>query len=154
MARVLRWRVLANRAFSVREADLILSGESLMKLITLMFEAKRPIIMCVCTAWVALNLLAQASIAMIGLTYSVDGGTDSTGIITQPGKVLASALDCYYDNSVCANNPDQAPEVSQNLAHSFGSIIRGQLGCPYDSDTDILDASQACYYFYKKKGVC
>ena len=36
MAKVLRWRVLANRPFTIREADLILGSESLMKLGTLM----------------------------------------------------------------------------------------------------------------------
>ena len=52
MAKVLRWRVLANRAFSIREADLILGGESLMKLLQLMWESKRkPLTVFVCTAW-------------------------------------------------------------------------------------------------------
>ena len=54
MAKVLRWRILANRAFTIRETDLILGGESLMKLLELMWESKRkPITLCVCLAWVS-----------------------------------------------------------------------------------------------------
>ena len=54
MAKVLRWRVLANRYFTVREADLILAGESLMKLGTLMRESrKKPLTVFVCAFWVS-----------------------------------------------------------------------------------------------------
>ena len=53
MAKVLRWRVLANRHHSVREADLILGGESLMKLLTLMWESRRPLTVFICTTWVS-----------------------------------------------------------------------------------------------------
>ncbi|KAL9583595.1 MAG: hypothetical protein Q9203_005019, partial [Teloschistes exilis] len=57
MAKVLRWRVLANRKFSVRETDLILGGESLMNLVTLMRESmKKPLTLTVCICWIALNL--------------------------------------------------------------------------------------------------
>ena len=62
MAKVLRWRVLANRSYTVREADLIMSGESLLKLGTLMWESpKKPLTLLVCTVWISLNLLAQGS---------------------------------------------------------------------------------------------
>lgn len=64
MAKVLRWRVLADRSFTVREVDLILSGESLLSLGTLMWEsAKKPLILLVCTSWIALNLLAPGLFA-------------------------------------------------------------------------------------------
>ena len=53
MAKVLRWRVLANRHHSIREADLILGGESLMKLLTLIWESRRPMTVFVCTTWVS-----------------------------------------------------------------------------------------------------
>ena len=54
---MLRWRVLASRKFTVREADLILGGESLMKLMTLMWElmwesSKKPLTLFVCAIWV------------------------------------------------------------------------------------------------------
>lgn len=54
MAKVLRWRILANQDFSLREADLILSGDSLMKLGTLMLESwKKPRTLFVCAVWVS-----------------------------------------------------------------------------------------------------
>ena len=56
MAKILRWRVLASRAFTVRETDLILGGESLMKLVELMQESvKKPLIIFVCLLWVSLK---------------------------------------------------------------------------------------------------
>ena len=63
MAKVLRWRVLANRRFTVREADLIMSGDSLLKLGRLMWVSRtKPLTLLVCTIWIALNLLAQGSL--------------------------------------------------------------------------------------------
>lgn len=91
--------------------------------------------------------LAQASIAVIGLTYSMDGGTDSTSIITSPGMVKVPELDCYYDETQCATRPSFPPEVVQNLAHSYGEITRGQIRCPYLNDNDIYSAPQNCSYF-------
>ena len=92
--------------------------------------------------------LAQASIAVLGLTYSMDGGTDSTTIITSRGTVRVPQLDCYYDNGLCATRPAAPPEIVQNLAHFYGEITRGQLRCPYVTDSDIRAAAQNCTYFY------
>ena len=53
MAKVLRWKVLATRASTVREADLILGGENLTELIKLMWESlKKPRIVLACAFWV------------------------------------------------------------------------------------------------------
>ena len=52
---MLRWRVLADRPFTVREADLILGGDSLSKLGTLMLESKKkPLTLLLCAFWVSL----------------------------------------------------------------------------------------------------
>ena len=150
MAKVLRWRVLANRRYTVREMDLILGGESLMKLLTLMWEAKgKPLVSFVCLVWIALNLLAQAAVAMISLTYSFDGGNDSTGITTSNGTVNAPKLDCYYDRGNCTNIPPSAPETSQTIAHLYGEIVSGEHSCEYTADSDILSAPQNCSYFVR-----
>lgn len=77
----------------------------------------------------------------------MDGGTDSTNIVTSRGNVSVPQLDCYYDNGACATRPEAPPEVVQNLAHSYGEITRGQLRCPYDTDNDIHAAPQNCTYF-------
>ena len=56
MAKVLRWRILANRKFSVRQTDLILGGESLLTLLKLMRESlKKPLILFVCVTWVSVG---------------------------------------------------------------------------------------------------
>lgn len=66
MAKALRWRVLANRKFRARETDLILGGESLVKLFTLMRESmKKPLTCFVCAFWV------RVTSTMIGLLRSV-----------------------------------------------------------------------------------
>ncbi|KAL8831014.1 MAG: hypothetical protein Q9191_001110 [Dirinaria sp. TL-2023a] len=92
--------------------------------------------------------LAQASIALLGLTYSMDGGTDSANIITSTGMVNVPLLNCYYDNGLCATRPKAPAEIVQNVAHSYGEITRGQLRCPYTRDIDIRAAPQNCTYFY------
>ncbi|KAI9881078.1 MAG: hypothetical protein M1830_008236 [Pleopsidium flavum] len=144
MAKVYRWRILASGQFSLRETDLILGGESLMKLIRLMVESwKKPVTVFVCLAWIALNLIAQASIAMIGLTYSMDSGTDSNGTIFQPGTICAPKLDCYYGRGGCPIR-DEVPQV---LAHAYGEIVVGQNCCIYSTTADILNSPQTCYYF-------
>ncbi|CAO1596238.1 hypothetical protein XANCAGTX0491_000091 [Xanthoria calcicola] len=148
MAKALRWRVLANRKFRARETDLILGGESLVKLFTLMRESmKKPLTCFVCAFWLALNLLAQASIAMMGLTYSMDNGVNSTIITTSRGNVSVPHVECYYNRGVCTTTPDQPPEIAQNEAHAYGELTQGLERCPYATDEDIFKASQDCQYF-------
>lgn len=144
MAKVLRWRVLANRPFTVREVDLILGGESLVKLSTLMWESwRKPVIVILCLSWIALNFLAQATIAMLSLNYSMDSGTDSKGIYTIDGTVKVARLDCYVAKGACAT----VPAVQMTTAHTYGELIRDQDPCQYTNDADIKNADQSCFYF-------
>ena len=53
MAKVLRWRVLAGRISSVRETDLILGSESMMKLGALMCDSIKKRLALVCATWVS-----------------------------------------------------------------------------------------------------
>ncbi|MCJ1463715.1 hypothetical protein MMC07_002324 [Pseudocyphellaria aurata] len=165
MAKVLRWRILANHDFSLRETDLILGADSLMTLTTLMRESKKkPRILIVCALWIALNIAAQAIIGVIGLNYSMENGVDSTGIVTQNGKVNVSSIDCYYVNGQCIkySGPVKSEEerlekeksqiVAQVLAHSYGENISGGLSCPYTEEKDIQTAPQNCTYFSHKNG--
>ncbi|KAL9003632.1 MAG: hypothetical protein Q9188_003509 [Gyalolechia gomerana] len=146
MAKVLRWRVLANRKFTVRETDLILGGESLLKLVTLMRGSfRKPLTLLVCAFW-----LAQASVAIISLNYSMDGGVDSTGITTSRGMVTFARIDCYYNKGTCTT--DQPPEVAQNEAHAYGEASLRERSCSYVADDDIFKSSQGCTYFARKDG--
>ena len=153
MAKVFRWRILANRPFTPREVDLILGGESLMKLSTLMWESLRPLkflTVLVSASWIFLNLLAQGTIAMLSLNYSMDSGTNTSGIYTQPGTVNAARLDCYVGstNSGCPS----ALGPPMITAHSYGELIAGDVPCPYQDDSDILKADQSCFYFNNNNG--
>ena len=144
MAKVLRWRVLASRPSTIRETDLILGGDSLMTLWDLARESRRrPITMLACVLWILLNLLAQATIAMLSLNYSMDRGSGSTGTYTVKGNVSAPRLDCFSRNNSC----DASLVAPQTTAHSFGAFTQGQSCCTYNSTADIFSANQSCPYF-------
>ena len=85
---------------------------------------------------------------MLGLTYSIDGGLDSSSIITSNGTVHVSLLDHYYDYGPYSTGPGAPPEIAQNQAHAYGEITRGEKSCPYKNDHDIESAAQNCTYFY------
>ena len=144
MAKVLRWRVLASRSSTVRETDLILGGESLMKLWTLFRESReKPITMLACVFWILLNLLAQATIAMLSLNYSMDLGTGSADRYTVPGMISATRLDCYTKGNDC----ETSLVAPLTTAHSYGELTRGKTCCPYNTTADIFSANQSCPYF-------
>jgi hypothetical protein len=145
MAKVYRWRILTKIPFTLREFVLIIGGESLMNLMHLIRESwTKPVIVFACLAWIALNLLAQGSVALINLTYNVDGGTNSPGTISGPGTVLAPKLDSYYN---FADDRPMFEEVPQSLAHSFGEAVTGRSCCDYNTTASILDYTRECYYF-------
>ncbi|MCJ1427942.1 hypothetical protein MMC29_005849 [Sticta canariensis] len=155
MAKVLRWRILANHDFSLRETDLILSGDSLMKLTTLMKESwKKPRTLFVCGTWIFLNIAAQAAIGMIGLTYSMENGIDSRGITTSSGTIHAARLDCYYVNDTCitSDGSDRGEISAQTLAHSYGETTKNRVRCQYTKESEIRSAPQNCSHFYHKNG--
>ncbi|KAM0798594.1 hypothetical protein BDR22DRAFT_912903 [Usnea florida] len=144
MAKVLRWRVLARRASTIRETDLILGGDSLMTLWDLARESRRrPITMLACVLWILLNLLAQATIAMLSLNYSMDRGSGSTGTYTLNGNVSTPRLDCFFQNNSC----DASLVAPQTTAHSFGAFTQGQSCCTYNSTVNIFSTNQSCSYF-------
>ncbi|KAL9034354.1 MAG: hypothetical protein Q9214_007082, partial [Letrouitia sp. 1 TL-2023] len=82
-----------------------------------------------------------------GLTYSWDGGTNSTGIVTSPGSVVVPKLDCYYDDGRCYTTPDAPTEAAPFLAHTYGETASSLFRCPYTTDEDIFQANQSCAYF-------
>ena len=141
MSKVLRWRVLSHRPFSVREADLIMGAESLTKLTNLMWESRRkPYILLICFGWLAFNLLAQASIAMLSLNYSMDSGSTSEDAYAIPGMPDVAKLDCFYLQGNCP----QAPGIQMVNANSYGSLQQVQPCCFYNDTEDILKQNQSC----------
>lgn len=54
MAKVLRWRLLADRDSSIRHADLILGSENLKNIVALWWESpKQSLTVFFCTLWVS-----------------------------------------------------------------------------------------------------
>ena len=80
---------------------------------------------------------------MIGLSYSVDSGTDYRGVYTQSGTVNASDLSCYYDNNVCP----ATHEVPQIVAHTYGEISQSNQCCQYKELSEVLSSDQNCAYY-------
>lgn len=91
---------------------------------------------------------AQAAIGMIGLTYSMENGIDSSGIITKNGMINATKLDCFYVNDQCK----KSEIVQQGLAHAYGETITGRHGCRYTKESEIQSSAQNCPYFRHTKG--
>lgn len=87
------------------------------------------------------------------LCFSIESGKNSNDTIKRNSEVFdAIKLDCYYVNGICVEEPNSAPIVAQNLAHTYGDTIRGQRSCPYTSDSEIQNAPQNCYYFSNTNG--
>ena len=64
--------------------------------------------------------------------------------------VNVSKIDCYYAEGLCGNRPDAPPQITQNQAHTYGELTRGQRRCPYTTDQDIYSSPQNCTYFYNR----
>ncbi|KAI4216246.1 MAG: hypothetical protein LQ351_001256 [Letrouitia transgressa] len=97
---------------------------------------------------VILFLLAQASIALVNLTYELNDGTDWNGTYLRDGSVKVPNLTCYFQNKVCPN--DFRDEITQGQAHSNGNV-GSNVGCgAYDSISDILQSRQNPYIFCRR----
>ena len=156
MARVLRWRLLSHRAFTPREADLILGGDSILKLFVLAWEAVgKPFIFFSCLLWILLNLGAQIGVAIISLTYNMDNGLDTNGTYTTRDIVRFPKLDCYYNPNIYTSiSPGEvdclnSPESNLTFANQYGRLSRYAEQCRYISDDRRLPADQRCDYYMR-----
>ncbi|KAL9009177.1 MAG: hypothetical protein Q9173_005772 [Seirophora scorigena] len=141
MAKVLRWRVLANRRFTVRETDLILGGESLLNLATLMRESMRkPLTFSVCAFWETVFISSTHWKKLSHNCRSLDSST------------LTWKTASYYNNGNCTTDADQPPEVAQNEAHAYGEASLRERACNYTTDEDIFKQPQNCTYFARTNG--
>ena len=153
LAKVVRWRILSREEFDARRADLILGGESLKNVFQLIWVSvysspAKPWTVFMCVAWLLVNIIAQASVAILPLFAALESGINSTGITTSPGNVTVPKLDCYYRNRT--DNADGCDLSSQgsSAAHSYGEvtgILPGQT-CNYTTDDDIQSGGQDCPY--------
>ena len=148
LAKLLRWRFLADGYHSVREVDLILGIENLITVIKLGWESSRkPRLFLFCVIWILLNLSAQVSIALVNLTYSLDDGTDWNGTYTRPGMVNVSDLSCYNANG-CPGKDHE--DISQARAHAYGEEAT-DTGCGvYNTTADILHSKNDYNYYCRR----
>ena len=149
LARLLRWRFLADGHYSVREADLILGLESLINVLKLGWLSSRRLWMLLfCATWILLNLSAQVSVALINLTYSLNDGTDWNGTYTIPGQVNVSDISCYHRAGDCPEEDHQ--DITQATAHSNGELATGTECGLYNTTADILSSEKDYAYFCRR----
>ncbi|KAJ9633455.1 hypothetical protein H2204_007005 [Knufia peltigerae] len=125
-ALMFRWRLLASKYRSLQEFDLIMSCDSLRKVIGLFRAAHTPgrlffrlnRTQCLCALWLGINICLQVLVALLGLTYSL-------GTSKHPGVKFGhlSVANLTQINDVwSADNPDFAAQLGS--ANSYG--IQGQ----------------------------
>lgn len=92
--------------------------------------------------------LTQIPVFLIGLTYSINDGTDWNGTYTKNGIVSATNLSCYFQGPDC---PTVNPQVvSQVLAHSYGDqSLKSECG-PYEDISEVLRSKQNNEYYCRR----
>lgn len=92
--------------------DLLLRADSLTELSKLVFTARRPRIIIVCLSWLFINILAQAGIAMLNLTYSFD--VNYNDVLQRSGSFQSANMDHFFP---AGNNTDPSPQDEEYTAH-------------------------------------
>ncbi|KAL9000503.1 MAG: hypothetical protein Q9169_000796 [Polycauliona sp. 2 TL-2023] len=145
-AKVLRWRLLADQRHTARELDLVLSIESLWKVFLLAKESipARPWTVFLCTLWIALNVTAQISVALVTLTFDMVDGKNFNEIYTKTGLANASFLKCY-DGGESYSCPSDA--TAHSRAHLYGDKIQGTPFGLYKTINDVVDSKDEYAYY-------
>ncbi|KAL8650399.1 MAG: hypothetical protein Q9210_003853 [Variospora velana] len=149
-ARVLRWRILADKTYSERQQDLILGMENLLNVCKLGWQSRgKPAIWLVCLLWLLFNLLAQVSVALVSLTFSVDDGKTYNDTYFTDGLVRAPNMTHYFWRRA----EPLAEQDSLGLAHNYGESYQNSSGCgPYSQFAKIYDAVYDPPYFCQMTG--
>lgn len=93
--------------------------------------------------------LAQSSVALINLTYAVDGGNSWNDTYTLTGVVNTSNLACYYQQYQQDTCPD-AGVATQTIAHSYGGLA-SHSSCGIYDDLSDLQLSRYDYGYYCRR---
>ena len=80
--------------------------------------------------------IAQAAVAIIGLTYSADSGYNWNGTYLQHGVVNATNLTCFAGNGECPVRDS----VEQIQAHLYGEIASGSPCHNYEDISEVLNS--------------
>ncbi|TVY84111.1 hypothetical protein LSUE1_G002086 [Lachnellula suecica] len=148
MALNMRWPILSSRKRNLEETDLILHADSMMELSRLALTSKRSVVVLACVSWLFINILAQAGVAMLSLTYSWD--TDYTAVLksSRPGNVTISKMDHFYP-SIDGNNNIITIQDEEYTAHLYGGLafdigVDSIVNMPQPGD--IYNFSAAAFY--------
>ncbi|MCJ1395636.1 hypothetical protein MMC18_008522 [Xylographa bjoerkii] len=119
-----RWFFLSRKGRPLKEIDMILSCNSLTTLSQLaMSSTRRPMVMLMCIVWISINIAAQAGVAMLGLTYSINPTSDPATPIT--GAVNITDMSAYY-----FGRASDYLSADQLAAHMYGEM---SLNLVYDN---------------------
>lgn len=119
MATMLRWKLLSRKPHNLKEVDMILGLNSLVKVYKLGIEAlgfRKPGTFFLCWLWILVNLIARVSIALTGLTYSYDS---AGGVATIPGQTFISDKTAFWP---LGYREEKLPEpgAQYQTAHTYG----------------------------------
>ena len=146
------WILSRKRRNWTHKQKVLIGGiDSLMNVIKLAASDIKSLAALICLAWIVLNMLAQISVALISLTYSIDDGTNYNDTFTNQGTVHTSNLTCYVDffngNPDCTSDDDG---TSLTLAHAYGDLIRSTPCCNYENISDVLASQKDCSYYCRR----
>ncbi|KAE9367273.1 hypothetical protein N431DRAFT_350702 [Stipitochalara longipes BDJ] len=123
MALNMRWVILSNRKRNLIEMDLILHADSMQRLFKLVFVTRRPMVILGALFWLFVNILAQAGIAMISLTYGFN--PDVNHLTYSPGLVAIPDMSLFQPPG---NISDPHPSFRDQAytAHVYGESAYNQ----------------------------
>lgn len=83
-----------------------------MELFKLVFIARRFWVIVACLAWLFINILAQAGIAMLSLTYGFD--VNYNAVLLNPGKIQVPDMAHFYPQG---NDTEPGVQDEEYTAH-------------------------------------
>lgn len=153
LAQNLRWYLVSRGPRPLREFDLILGCESLVKVCQLFWEARgRPWVRVCCASWLLLNLVLQCAVSLLGLTYNIDSADNL--LLLKSGNVSISDISHWYPPSF---NSSKTPSILQEqyTANTYG-FLTPSLTWDYNSSTsddsvassDLYEADDGLSWLY------
>ncbi|KAH6662299.1 hypothetical protein B0J14DRAFT_307999 [Halenospora varia] len=118
----MRWPILHMRKRSLEEIDHFLHADSLLKLSHLALMSRKPLVILGVVSWLFINILAQAGIAMLSLTYSWDAAT--TEYLLHYGNVSIPDMAHFYPTGSEYKGSTQDEEYT---AHLYGSLANNYI---------------------------
>ncbi|KUJ19705.1 uncharacterized protein LY89DRAFT_611468 [Mollisia scopiformis] len=114
-----RWWILSRKRRPIHEVDAILSSHALSEVSKLAIRSakdKKPGVVMSAALWVLFNIAAQAAVAMLGLTYSLNAQVDPTR------PILGDTSFSNFSSSFGVAVDEDTTASSQLAAHTFGEM--------------------------------